>query len=190
MTCGIYEIWIGENYYHGSSKNIERRIYNHHLQLKNNNHTNTFMRNAYNKHKTFDYQVLVECPEHSLLLWEQDYIDANYGLPRYMNINPSAICPPSKKGKKHSAESIAKMSKTKKGKVFTDEHKAKLSKAAKARGSYTCKEVICNGVTYKSMTALAKHLGVSVQAVSGWKKGRTKSPSHLNLTFTNLVERN
>ena len=199
MTCGIYEIWIGENYYQGSSNDIERRIRQHKSALNKNNHNNTFMRNAYNKHKTFDYQVLVECPEHSLLLWEQDYIDANYGLPRYMNISPTANCPPSNKGKKHSAESKAKMSKTKKGKTFTDEHKANLSKASmgkpptigmtgKKHSAETRakigKQVICNGVVFPTQRALAKHLGVTVQTVSSWKKGRFKSPSHLNLTFT------
>ena len=184
MTCGIYEIWIGENYYHGSSNDIEKRIYNHQLKLKNNNHVNTFMRNAYNKHKTFEYQILVECEEHSLLQWEQDYIDANYGLPKYMNINPSAICPPSNKGKSHSLETKAKMSKSAKGKKFTDEHKNKLSKAAKNRKKYACKKVVCNGVAFSSMTAVAKHLGVSTSSVSAWKKGARKIPEHLNLTFS------
>jgi hypothetical protein len=76
------------------------------------------------------------------------------------------------------------MSDTKKGKVFTDEHKANLSKAAKKRKPNGCKKVVCNGITYKSMSALAKHLGVSISAVSAWKRGINPIPEHLDLTFT------
>jgi len=176
MTCGIYEIWIGENYYQGSSNNIEKRIGQHKSALRTGKHDNTFMLRAFKKHKTFDYQVLVECPEHSLLKWEQDYIDANWGLPKFMNQARSVYRPNGMTGKKHSDETKAKLSKAFKGKPLSEEHKAKLHRRNK--------KVICNGVTYESMTALAKHLGVHRVTIYSWKANTRKIPSHLNLTFT------
>jgi hypothetical protein len=86
MASGIYEIWIGDYYYHGMSKNIEKRIKQHKCLLKHNRHENKNMQNVWNKYKTFEYQILVECKENLLELYEKDYIDANFGLPKYLNI--------------------------------------------------------------------------------------------------------
>ena len=187
MTCGIYEIWIGENYYQGSSKNIEERIRVHKRDLKSGKHINTFMRNAYNKHKTFEYQILVECEEHSLLTWEQDYIDANFGLPKYMNLNPKASSPPpgSMKGKKHSEATKRKMSKAQTGKRQSEETKRKISAVKKGiKNLGTSRKVICNGEVFVSQRALAEHLGVHTTTVFRWAKGKTKIPKHLDLTFS------
>ena len=187
MTCGIYEIWIGEYFYQGSSKNIEERIRVHKRDLKSGKHINKFMCNVWNKHKSFEYHVLVECEKHSLLTWEQDYIDANFGLPKYMNLNPQASCPPpgSMKGKKHSDETKRKMSKSATGVRHSEETKRRISAAKKGiKNPHTSRKLICNGEVFVSQRALAKHLGVHTTTVNRWAKGKSKIPKHLDLTFS------
>ena len=131
MTCGIYEIWINDYFYQGSSKNIEQRIYDHKRELKKSRHDNPKMQSVYNKYNTFEYQILVECDEVALLKWEQDYIDANWGDEKYLNLNPFAAKPPGNKGKKFSEEHKRKMSEANKGRKLSEEHIRKLSESHK-----------------------------------------------------------
>ncbi len=76
---GIYEIWIGEYFYQGRSVNIENRTKVHLSELKKGIHGNKKMQNVFNKYKTFEYQVLVECEKSQCEKYEQDFIDANWG---------------------------------------------------------------------------------------------------------------
>jgi len=141
MTCGIYEIWIENYFYQGSSNNIERRIYHHKNNLEKSKHDNVKMQNVFNKYKTFEYQILAECDEDALFKYEQDYIDANWGDEKYLNLNSIAAKPPSNKGKKMSLETKHKLSEAKKGKTtwskgktFSDEHKLKMSESRHTKG--------------------------------------------------------
>lgn len=118
MTCGIYEIWINDYFYQGSSKNIEQRIVSHKRQLKKSRHVNPKMQSVYNKYNTFEYQILVECDEVALLKWEQDYIDANWGDNKYLNVSPFANKPPSALGVKRSNKTKQKMSESKNPKGY------------------------------------------------------------------------
>jgi len=129
MTCGIYEIWIGDYFYQGSSNNIERRISAHKHYLKKSCHDNNKMQNVYNKYKTFEYQILAECDEVALLNLEQDYIDANWGDEKYLNLAPSAWKPPGMKGRKCSDETKHKIAESRKGMKASDETKRKLSES-------------------------------------------------------------
>lgn len=142
MISGIYEIWIEDYFYQGSSNNIEQRIYKHKYYLLKNKHINKKMQNVFNKHKIFEYQILVECDESALLVYEQNYIDENFGDLKYMNLNPIASKPPSSKGRCVSQKTRAKMSEVKKGQGLgskrTDEEKANMSIAAKAKPNVIC----------------------------------------------------
>lgn len=90
MTCGVYEFWCGPHFYQGSSKNIEQRCKDHLRNLKKGRHSNPRVQYAYNKYGWTDVGVLVECEEHTLLTWEQAYIDTNWGDEKYLNCHPVA----------------------------------------------------------------------------------------------------
>ena len=128
MTCGVYEIWCGPHFYQGSSKNIEARWVTHRRALTLGNHGNPKFQAAYDKYGWTDEAILVECEEHTLLVWEQDYIDANWGDEKYLNLNPVADRPP------QTPETRAKMSAAAKSRVrgpLSEEHKSKISAAQK-----------------------------------------------------------
>ena len=112
----------------------------HESKLKDNKHENIKMQRVYNKHQAFEYQVLVECEESLQYIYEQDYIDANFGDIKYLNLNPYASKPPIQrcgfKNKHHSEETKAKMAaakKDKKRKPFTEETILKMCDAQKGR---------------------------------------------------------
>jgi len=86
---GIYEIWIGDNFYQGRSVDIEARIAAHQYTLKKGKH-NKYMQSAWNKHQTFEWHVLVECDASSAQSYEQAFLEANVGLPNCMNLSDSA----------------------------------------------------------------------------------------------------
>ena len=48
MPSCVYEIWIGDYYYHGSTNNSVKRLNDHLKALKRGNHGNPKMQNAYN----------------------------------------------------------------------------------------------------------------------------------------------
>jgi group I intron endonuclease len=154
MAC-VYEIWIGKYFYQGSTCNLEKRMKEHLTELQSNKHGNYKMQNVFNKYKTFDYQVLVECEDRNMAYqYEQDFIDGSFGLEFYLNLNPSASAPPlaqmtgkkhsdktkrqmsaSATGRKQSEEQIKKMSESKKGQKYrprSEEHSRKISENKKA----------------------------------------------------------
>lgn len=159
MTCGVYEIWIGDYFYQGSSSNIEKRIVQHERELKRNKHINRKMQKIFNKYQSFKYQILVVCSLLELLKYEQDYIDANWGEPRFMNLACNAAIPPSRSGKKQSEEAKEK--------------------------SASChrKKIICNGILYKSITEVSKVIGVSPGQVSRWLLGTRKAPDNITVSY-------
>lgn len=87
MICGVYEIWIGDYFYQGSSKDINKRIYQHKQRLEKGDHYNLYMQNVYNKYKSFEWQILVECDDRDVAFkYEADFIEANYGSEKYLNL--------------------------------------------------------------------------------------------------------
>jgi group I intron endonuclease len=128
MTCGVYQIFIEDYCYWGSSGNCEKRCSDHLNSLKRGKHDNTKMQNVFNKYKSFDFQIIVACDDRDVAYaYEQDYIDAHFGLDKCLNLNAAASKPPSQKGKKLTDEHRANLSAAQKGRKLTDEHKAKLS---------------------------------------------------------------
>ena len=93
MICGVYEIWIGNYFYQGSSKDIKKRMYQHLYSLKKGDHCNIYMQNVYNKYKSFEWKTLVECDDRDLAYkYETDFIEANYGLKNYLNVTKTIGC--------------------------------------------------------------------------------------------------
>lgn len=106
MTVGVYEIWIGSYFYQGSSQDVDRRIKQHKDCLEGNRHSNKKMQNVFNKHKSFDWQLLVECDKGLEQKYEDDYIQSNWDDKHYLNLKPSGFSGGQhRKGAKHSDES-------------------------------------------------------------------------------------
>jgi group I intron endonuclease len=131
MTCGVYEFWCGPHFYQGSSKNIENRWKEHQRELRKGRHHNPRVQRAYDKYGWTDAGVLAECEEHTLLAWEQAYLDTNWGDEKFINLSPTAVKPCGRKGRTNSPEHRAKISAAQKGKTLSDEHRAKLSESHK-----------------------------------------------------------
>jgi group I intron endonuclease len=60
---GIYKITINDKVYVGLSVDIVKRIMCHKSLLRNNRHSNNHLQSAYNKYKSFDWEVLEEGKE-------------------------------------------------------------------------------------------------------------------------------
>ena len=60
---GIYKITINDKVYVGLSVDIVKRIICHKSLLRNNRHSNNHLQSAYNKYKSFDWEVLEEGKE-------------------------------------------------------------------------------------------------------------------------------
>jgi len=86
MQCGIYKINIGDEFYIGSSIDIEQR-WNNHIRACNSNRCNRKMAAAFQKNPTLNFEVIEECTEDVLLEREQFYIDT---LKPSLNIAPIA----------------------------------------------------------------------------------------------------
>ena len=116
MKSGIYKITVGSWFYWGSTKNFHRRKQEHIRELKQGKHKNSILQNAYNKHNSFEFEVIANVEEQELLEWEQELIDVWFGSENCANISKKVDAPPSWEGRR-----------------LTEEHKTKLSFAAKGR---------------------------------------------------------
>lgn len=78
MTSGIYYIknLINDKYYIGQSVNIDKRFSQHFSMLRNNNHHNTYLQNAFNKYgaKNFEFKLIKSCKPKYLNRFERVYI--------------------------------------------------------------------------------------------------------------------
>jgi group I intron endonuclease len=78
-NSGIYKIvnLITGKYYVGSTKSFETRKTCHFSRLRNNNHTNKHLQNAYNKYgaDNFKFEIVEYVEENLLLDIEQSYLD-------------------------------------------------------------------------------------------------------------------
>jgi group I intron endonuclease len=134
MTIGIYEIQIGEYFYHGSALNLKNRMHTHKSKLKSGTHHNPKMQAVYDKYKEFKFTVVLECKKENLHYMEQATIDQFFGDKNYMNLAKVVEVP--MLGRKHSAETKAKIGLANKGKVTnlgiirSEETKLNMSQAA------------------------------------------------------------
>jgi group I intron endonuclease len=163
MTSGVYAIVNKENgkRYIGSSICIERRWREHLRNLRHNKHHSSYLQNAWNKYKeyNFDFVIIQECPVKSLTMCEQFYLDeevpSEYNcclIAKIQDMSPEAIAKrfEGRIGKAHphkggnngkicSEETKKKMSlahigqQTAKGYHHTKETKNRISAASKGR---------------------------------------------------------
>jgi group I intron endonuclease len=145
-SSGIYKITTSDgHYYIGSTNSFKDRFKEHECTLRLRTHSNPHMTNRY--HASADvwvYERVEEVPVDRLLIVEQMYLDKHCGNPLCMNINRSAIKPPSRKGVKLTDEQrcqlkkrvirdraawIEKLRKANTGRVHSSEAKAKMRAA-------------------------------------------------------------
>ena len=150
IKCGIYQIKniISNMYYVGSSSNLKSRKYAHYRELKNNNHCNNHLQNAYNKLKEeygtegiknylrweiiefVEYDKDTKILKNKLLGREQYYlneyiIDGRIDHDRCYNMCSEAG---SRLGSFQSEETIIKLREVHLGKKHSQETKNKMSK--------------------------------------------------------------
>lgn len=86
MKCGIYKIIIGDEFYIGSSIDIDQR-WNNHIKACNNNRCNKKMSAAFQKNPSLEFEIIEECAKDVIFEREQFYIDT---LKPPLNIAPIA----------------------------------------------------------------------------------------------------
>lgn len=74
LSC-IYRFDIGDHFYIGSAKLLERRWKEHINHLKKDKHYSKFAQNAFNKHKCIVFTVIEVCNENNIYEREQYWID-------------------------------------------------------------------------------------------------------------------
>ena len=136
MAIGIYQITIGPNFYIGQTIDLDRRGKNHKYTLNKGIHRNRYVQNSFNKYQEFKYNVLGECTESMLDKLEQEIIDIVGEDPRCMNICKKVVT--SNRGVKFSAITKKRMSLSQSGennpmygKKHTKESLDKISKHSK-----------------------------------------------------------
>lgn len=114
MATGIYKIinTANKKIYIGSSINIEHRWYQHKYYLKNNIHNNKHLQRAWNKYgeDVFIFKIIEECREDELLLKEQYWINRYNVCDDKIGYNISLIAGSPMKGRKHTKETLKKVS--------------------------------------------------------------------------------
>jgi group I intron endonuclease len=200
---GIYKIQnkISGDFYIGSSTRIQDRWKDHKRDLRNDEHFNEHLQNAWNKYgeENFIFSIIEECNENILVKQEQHYIDIL--KPQY-NIALSVMCygahlsAETKQklrlinlGKHHTQETKEKCRLAgKKGKGhFTEEHKRKISEALKGHSpSNKGKKGIFHTKEWKQMMSERmsgknnpyygkKHSNEIKQKISNANKGKIKT---------------
>jgi len=113
ICCGIYKIVFhtpsGTWFYIGSSKDLDGRFKSHLYDLKKGIHANPHCQTIWTKYQDAELVLLEECLDENLLDREQAWLDSCWGNPFLLNVNPTAICPPSTKGQKRSDKFKEKM---------------------------------------------------------------------------------
>lgn len=128
MTSGIYSITHtgSGKFYIGSSVNVERRWLDHKKLLRAGKHHSIHLQRAWSKHgeASFAFEILIACALDELQGIEQ--IAINEFSPVF-NMTDCVASP--MRGKKHTAETRAKISAKRAGQIVSVETRAKLSAA-------------------------------------------------------------
>lgn len=184
--CAIYCIKNIENnkVYIGSSLDIRKRFINHKLDLKKNNHTNTYLQNSYNKYgeKSFTISILEKCDKINIIEKEQYWMDyfKSYSSKIGYNILKKAR---SSLNYKHTEETKIKLSSS-----IKKFHKAnpgvwkgrKLSEEVKQNIRKTRKKVY-NKKSVSNITREKLRIALTGKKLSN-KHKESISKSHLNST--------
>lgn len=143
-ACGVYgisglaESSFRNRIYIGSTSDMRRRITSEHLpDLKNNNHCNKPLQNYFNKNGLENIVIwkIEDCNENDLLATEQKYLNY-FGIAKNLDSWNILEAAGTTLGRKHSAETIKKMSIAQSNRSV--ETRAKISFAASSRSSEYC----------------------------------------------------
>lgn len=174
MVSGIYEIRnkINNKRYIGSSVNIARRIRIHFWKLRNNNHNNVYLQNAFNKYgeSAFESSILECVSKEDLITVEQTWINQYDFESDLYNLCPIAYCTTNRVV---TDETRKKMSTSNarywKGKKRREETNKKISETLFGRGKpvrqldkYTGEEIN----VFPSVASAARSLGVHGGTIS------------------------
>jgi len=127
---GIYRIWIGDRYYWGRSKNVEKRIHEHIKRLCENKHRNPKMQNAFNATGRVRGQLVkVIDDDVTLMQYESAIIARHFDDKRCLNLrmergDGSCI---------HSDETRRKFSQMRKGRKLSPTHRENVVAALRGR---------------------------------------------------------
>lgn len=154
MKSCIYQILniVNEKFYIGHSQDYDVRWWEHSRKLKTNKHDNFHLQSAWNKYgeNVFEFIIIELVEPNKILEREQYWINLLGACDKELgyNINPDALRPPSPKGRKHSAETKAKMSISMTGikkiphirKPRTEKHARNIGFARKDTVNWPCPE--------------------------------------------------
>lgn len=123
---GIYEILntVNGKRYIGSTCGFEKRWRAHRSELRAGKHQGPKLQNAWNKYgeRAFQFNIMLLCPDGCLREREQQYIDVL--LPEYNTASNVVAC---MLGRKHSLETLRKISLANSGRIRTAQAKEKMS---------------------------------------------------------------
>ncbi len=155
MNTGVYVIrnfFGGEEYVGSAMQGFSRRWSEHIRHLKKGDHTNWFLQAAWNHfgHNALQFSILERCPKEDCLRKEQKWMNAlkpEYNILKYAGAPGLGRVQSAQEraqrsirstgagnsffGKKHTPETLARLSIVHRGRVTTPETKMKLSEASK-----------------------------------------------------------
>lgn len=183
--------------YVGSTSNIGKRTVGNLSKLRNNTHGSVALQEAFNTDHSITVMIKpTETVEQAKQL-EQEIVDKLLSSGKLTNIGVTDVARPALglviseetrqkisaagRGKKRTEETCLRMSVSKLGLTHTEEAKLKMSASAKERLATeegkanqaraiekTKQPVICNGVTYPSVSEAARTLSVTRKTISRW----------------------
>lgn len=173
FNCGVYR-WLntmtGKSYV-GSSTNVELRKKEHLRDLAAGKHHSLKLQRAWDKYgsEVFEFEMLAFCPEDNLLLQEQLALNAFDSVRHGYNVASYALAP--MRGRKHSKDTLLRISAAQKGKPKSATHVQKISDSL--RGKPKSEEAKRNH--RQSVLAVAEKTGRKISAA--WTPERRKMAS-------------
>lgn len=201
-NAGIYCIQnkIDGKCYIGKSINIPKRWKEHRALLRNGNHYNKHLQNAWDCHgeASFRFKVLEYANPNELADLEIAYIseyDAfgengyNFtmggeggllGMPKSEETRRKIS--EANKGRPHTPEEKAQLSKALKGRGFTEEHKKRIGEANKTNH---VKPILCveTGQIFKSLKEAGKYFNTDSSNIGHACKGRQEKAKGFHFTY-------
>jgi group I intron endonuclease len=178
LSTGIYciiNVKNGHKYIGSTVVNLKRRLFKHYNLLLNNRHFSKHLQNAWNLYgeHSFTFNILEYVHPNDCLLREQFYIDQEnfenlYNTVRLVSRGPALQGEKNGMyGKKHTQQSLEKMSKNRKGKLLGQDNPCYLLKGEKHPAS---KQVIDlkSGRVFGSLKLAAEYFNVNPTTFSSW----------------------
>lgn len=144
-----------QQFYVGSSKDLEFRKNTHEKSLKDGNHPNRKFQHAYNHNPKFDFVPVLTDSKTDALNLEQAVINDSVNNPLMLNISKDArYC-----SVEHSEETRQKLREANIGKKHTEESKRKIGEASKGN-------TYCLGIKYTAERKQQQSLNLTGRPVS------------------------